>query len=69
METKNRNYDLRKLSQKYPNMWIAISRDHKIVFSFGKSLRDVAAKVKGKDVVFLKLLPSNSFYMPGAYNL
>ena len=69
METKKRNYDLRKLSKKYPNKWVALSQDHKSVIVVGNKLKEVASKTEKKDVVFLKLLPSNSFYMPWAYNL
>ena len=69
METKNRNYDLRELSKKYPNKWVALSQDHKKVIVVGNKLKDVSAKLGKKNAVFLKLLPVNSFYMPGAYNL
>ncbi len=69
METKKRNYDLRELSKKYPNKWVALSQDHKSVIVVGNKLKEVASKTEKKDVVFLKLLPSNSFYMPWAYNL
>ena len=64
METKKRNYDLRELSRKYPNKWVAMSQDHKNVIVVGNKLKEVAAKTEKKDVVFLKLLPSNSFYIP-----
>lgn len=64
METKNRNYDLRKLSKKYPNKWVALSQDHKDIIRVGDKLKDVVSKVKEKDAVFLKLSPASSFYMP-----
>ncbi len=64
METKNRNYDLRKLSKKYPNKWVALSQDHKKVIVVGNKLKEVASKTEKKDVVFLKLSPAKSFYMP-----
>lgn len=63
METK-RNYNLVNLSKKYPNKWVALSRDHKKVVSVGNKLKEVSMHSKGKDVVFLKMLPTNSFYMP-----
>ena len=69
METKKRNYDLRELSKKYPNKWVALSQDHKSIIVVGNKLKEVASKTEKKDVVFLKLLSSNSFYMPWAYNL
>ena len=58
METKNRNYDLRELSKKYPNKWIALSQDHRKVIVIGNKLKEVASKTEKKNVVFLKLLPS-----------
>ena len=51
METKNRNYDLRKLSKKYPNKWVALSQDHKSVIVVGNKLKEVASKT-GKPVKF-----------------
>lgn len=64
METIKRNYNLVNLSKKYPNKWLALSRDHKKVVSVGNKLKEVSMQSKGKDVVFLKMLPTNSFYMP-----
>ncbi|MCX6724321.1 MAG: hypothetical protein NT155_04110 [Candidatus Staskawiczbacteria bacterium] len=64
MEIKNKNYDLRGLSKKYPNKWVALSQDHKNVLVVGKKLKEVASKTGKKDVIFLKLSPANSFYMP-----
>lgn len=64
MEIKNRNYDLIKLSKKYPNKWVALSRDHKNIVVVGNKLKDVATKTGKRDVVFLKLSPTGSFYMP-----
>lgn len=69
MEIKKKNYNLNKISQKYSNMWIAVSRDHKVVFGSAKSLKDLARKIKGRDVVFLKLPPSKFFYMPSCYEV
>ena len=63
METK-RNYNLVNLSKKYPNKWVALSKDHKKVFGVGNKLKEVLLQTKEKDAVFLKLLPTNSFYMP-----
>lgn len=64
MKTKSRNYDLRELSKKYPNKWVALTPDHKKIIDVGNELRDIALRIKGKDVVFLKILSSDSFYMP-----
>lgn len=64
METTKRNYNLVNLSKKYPNKWVALSPDHKKVIGVGDKLKEVSLQSKGKDVVFLKLLPTNSFYMP-----
>ena len=63
METK-RNYNLINLSKKYPNKWLALSRDHKKVVGVGSSLKEASMHSKGRDVVFLKMLPTNSYYMP-----
>ncbi len=65
MEVKKRNYDLRELSKKHPNKWVALSSDHRNLIVVGDKLKDVVLKAKKKDAVFLKLLPSDSFYMPG----
>ena len=64
MDKKERNYDLRELSRKYPNKWVALSSDHKKVIDVGNELKDIVIKIKKKDVVFLKLLSADSFYMP-----
>lgn len=64
MEATKRNYNLINLSKKYPNKWVALSRDHKKVIEVGNKLKEVSLRSKGKDVVFLKLLSTDSFYMP-----
>lgn len=64
METKQKNYDLRRLLKPYANKWVALSQDHKKVIADGNELKKVASKVKSKDVVFLKVFPAGSFYMP-----
>jgi len=73
MEIKNRNYDLRKLPEKYSNKWVALSYDHKRVYVAGDSLKDVMTKAKsmGKKikVVFLKLPPAKCYYMPSFYEI
>ena len=66
MKAIKRNYNLISLSKKYQNKWVALSKDHKKVIGVGNKLKDVSLKSKGKDVVFLKLLSNNSFYMPQA---
>ena len=69
MSEKQRNYDLSKLLKPYANKWVALSSDHKKVIAKGNRLKDVASKTKAKDVVFLKVFPSESFYMPGIYEV
>ena len=64
MKTKEKNYDLRKLLKPYANKWVALSRDHKTVIEKGDELKEVVAKVKSEDVIFLKVFPVDSFYMP-----
>ncbi|PIV43553.1 MAG: hypothetical protein COX92_02450 [Candidatus Nealsonbacteria bacterium CG_4_10_14_0_2_um_filter_40_15] len=69
MSTKQKNYDLRELLKPYANKWVALSGDHKEVIAEGNKLKDVASKARTKDVVFLKVFPSESFYMPGIYEI
>lgn len=69
MNEKQRNYDLRELLKPCANKWVALSSDHKKVIAKGDRLKDVASKTKSKDVVFLKVFPSKSFYMPGNYEI
>jgi len=64
METAKKSYNLVNLSKKYPNKWLALTKDHKKVVSVGNKLKEVSMQSKGKDVVFLKMLPTNSYYMP-----
>lgn len=61
---KEREHDLGKLLKPYANKWVALSRDHKNVIATGDELKEVASKVKSKDVIFLKAFPMDSFYMP-----
>lgn len=66
METKDKNYDLRKLLKPYANKWVALSRDQKQIIAQGDELRDVIeeANAKSKDTILMKVFPENSFYMP-----
>jgi len=64
MATKEKNYDLRKLLKPYANKWVALSSDRRRVIEKGNELKEVVAKVKSKDVIFLKVFPIDSFYMP-----
>lgn len=64
METKKKNYNLIKLSKKYPNKWVALSQDRKSIIVVGNKLKEVASKTGKRDVVFLKMSPAGSFYMP-----
>ena len=69
MTKQKRNYDLRKLLKPYSNKWVALSPDYKKVVAKGNNLKDTASKVKSRDVVFLKVFPSKSFYMPMNYEV
>ena len=64
MITKDKNYELRKLLKPYANKWVALSRDHRNVIAKGNELKEVISKVQSKDVIFLKVFPIDSFYMP-----
>jgi len=64
MKNRKKNYDLRALSKKYPNKWVVLSQDYKNLIVVGNKLKEVVLKTKEKDVVFLKLSPVDSFYMP-----
>ncbi|PIY75087.1 MAG: hypothetical protein COY85_01270 [Candidatus Portnoybacteria bacterium CG_4_10_14_0_8_um_filter_40_50] len=64
MITKEKNHDLRKLLKPYTNKWVALSRDHRKVIAKGNELKEVISKAQSKDVVFLKVFPVDSFYMP-----
>lgn len=53
--------DLSKLTKNFEYKWVAISPDYKRIISSGKSLREVADKIKEKDknkVVFHKVIPA-----------
>ena len=69
MKTDTKNYDLRKLLKPYANQWVALSRDQKKVVANGKNLKSITTKVESKNVVFLKVFPIDSFYMPGIYEI
>jgi len=62
--SKEKNYDLRELLKPYANKWVALSRDRRRVIEKGDELKEVAARVKSKDAIFLKVFPADSFYMP-----
>ncbi len=61
---REREHDFRKLLKPYANKWVALSRDRKNVIAMGNELKEVASKVKSKDVIFFKVFPTDSFYMP-----
>ena len=67
MEALKRNYNLINLSKKYPNKWVAFSKDHKKVIAAANTLKEVSLKSKGKDVVFLKMTAVDSFYIPATF--
>ena len=64
VKKRQKKYDLRKLLKPYANKWVALSFDHKKVIAGGDSLKEVAAKVKSQDAVFMKVFPSDSIYIP-----
>jgi hypothetical protein len=57
MIKEQRNYDLRKLLKPYANKWVALSSNHKKVIAKGSELKEVIAKVKIKDAIFMKVFP------------
>lgn len=59
-----KNYDFRKLLKPFENQWVALTVDNKKVVSSGKTLMDASVKAKGKEVVFMKVLPFDSAYAP-----
>ena len=65
MSTKTiKNYNLTDLLKPYVNKWVALSPDHKEVVSSGDTLEETAAKIKEKDVVFMKVFPLDALYAP-----
>jgi len=62
--TNGKNKDLRGILTSHEDKWAALSRDQKKVIASGESLKDVAAKVKSKDIVFMKVLPFGTRYAP-----
>lgn len=65
MRTKaGKNYDFRKLLKPFENQWVALTVDNKKVVSSGKTLIDASVKAKGKEVIFMKVLPFDSAYAP-----
>jgi len=64
MKSRQLNYDLRKLLKPYANKWVALSRNHEKVLANGNTLKEVAEKARSQKSVFLKVFPTDSFYMP-----
>lgn len=60
------NHDLRDLLKPYANQWVALTRDRTKVISAGTTLKEVTAKAKGNDFFFMKVFPSDSFYLPSS---
>lgn len=61
---KEKNYNLGKLLKPYDNKWVALSSDRKKVVASGNTLKEVAEKVTNLDVIFTKVIPHTSFYVP-----
>ncbi|OHA64778.1 MAG: hypothetical protein A3D64_02875 [Candidatus Wildermuthbacteria bacterium RIFCSPHIGHO2_02_FULL_49_9] len=64
MDSKQRNYDLRKLLEPYANKWVALSRDRKKVVASGANLREVVSKSQSRDVVLMRAFPADARYAP-----
>jgi len=64
MNKKKKNCDLSKLLKPYANKWVALSSNKKKILASGNQLKDIIAKIKTKDVIFTKVFPEKSFYMP-----
>lgn len=60
------NHDLRDVLKPYANQWVALTRDRSKVVSAGATLKEVSAKAKGTDFLFMKVFPSDSFYLPSS---
>jgi len=60
----SKNYDFRKILKPFENQWVALTADNKKVVSSGKTLIDVSDKTKGKEVVYMKVLPFDVAYAP-----
>ena len=59
----NHAIDLTKiLGREHESNWVALSRDNKTVVDYDKDLVALDEKVKGKDVVFMRV-PSSDVYL------
>lgn len=58
--------DLTKVLKGYENQWVALSRYHKEVLGSGTTLQAAKRKAQktGKEFIFIKLSPYNSYYVP-----
>ncbi|MDO8654845.1 MAG: DUF5678 domain-containing protein [bacterium] len=63
---QTKNYNLGKLLKPHANQWVALSNDRKRVLASGNTLKEVANKTSGRDVVLMKAFPSDAFYAPYA---
>lgn len=67
MQNNNQvNHDMRDILKPYANQWVALTRDRTKVVSAGTTLREVTAKAKGNDLFFMKVFPTDSFYLPSS---
>ncbi len=64
MDKKQESCDLSRLLKPYANKWVALSSNKKEVLAYSNQLKDVVKKIKTKDVIFTKVFPEKSFYMP-----
>lgn len=58
--------DLSKLLKPHNKKWVALTLDHKKVVGAGATLQAAKQKAqkKAKDFIFLKVPPSDSYYVP-----
>lgn len=61
---RDKNRDLRSILSPHEDKWVALSHDQKKVIASGETLKDVAAKVKSKDIIFMKVFPFDTRYAP-----
>lgn len=61
------NKETNNLLKPYENQWVALSPDRKRVLSSGHTLKNVTGQLdkrKRKEAIFLRVLPSDVYYVP-----
>lgn len=59
---KVRKIDLSVIKKEHEGKWLALSTDYKKIVDYSDSLSELGKKVKGKDVVYTKALPSDTSF-------